>query len=66
MGCEYAEKERKCLKLSECVLRGMIYKLGESWTTSKVTRKSEISNWLVGVYFKVLGFSEKMECDVYG
>ena len=31
-----------------------------------MTRKSEISNWLVGVYFKVLGFSEKMECDVYG
>jgi len=30
MGHEYAEKERKCLKLSECGLRGMIYELGES------------------------------------
>ena len=65
MGCEYGEKERECLKLSECGLRGMIYELGESWTTSKVTRKLEISDWLVGVYFKVLGFSEKMEYDVY-
>ena len=25
MGCEYAKKERECLKLSECGLRGMIY-----------------------------------------
>ena len=30
MGCEYAEKERECLKLSECGLRGMIYELRES------------------------------------
>ena len=30
MGCEYAEKERECLKLSECGLRGLIYELGES------------------------------------
>ena len=30
MGCEYAEKERESLKLSECGLRGMIYELGES------------------------------------
>ena len=30
MGCEYGEKERECLKLSECRLRGMIYELGES------------------------------------
>ena len=66
MGCEYGEKERECLKLSECRLRGMIYELGESWTISKVTRKSKISDWLVGVYFKVLRFSEKMEYDVYG
>ena len=29
MGCEYAEKERECLKLSECGLRVMIYELGE-------------------------------------
>ena len=27
MGCEYAEKERECLRLSECGLRGMIYEL---------------------------------------
>ena len=30
-----------------------------------MTRITEISEG-VGVYFKVLGFSEKMECDVYG
>ena len=30
MGCEYAEKERECLRLSECGLRGMIYELGGS------------------------------------
>ena len=30
MGCEYAEIERECLKLSECGLRGMIYERGES------------------------------------
>ena len=30
MGCEYAEKERECLKLSGCGLRGMIYELRES------------------------------------
>ena len=30
MDCEYAEKERECLKLSECGLRGMIYELRES------------------------------------
>ena len=30
MGCEYGEKEREYLKLSECGLRGMIYELGES------------------------------------
>ena len=30
MGCKYVEKERECLKLSECGLRGMIYELGES------------------------------------
>ena len=30
MGREYAEKERECLKLSECGLRGMIYELRES------------------------------------
>ena len=30
MGCEYAEKERECLRLSECGLRGMIYEFGES------------------------------------
>ena len=30
MGCEYAEKERECLKLSECGLRGIIDELGES------------------------------------
>ena len=30
MGCEYAEKERECLKLSECGLKEMIYELGES------------------------------------
>ena len=29
MGLEYAEKERECLRLSECELRGMIYELGE-------------------------------------
>ena len=65
MGREYVEKERECLRLSECGLRGMIYEFVESWTTSKVTRKSEISEDF-GVYFKVLGFSEKMECDIYG
>ena len=27
MGCEYAEKERECLRLSECGLREMIYEL---------------------------------------
>ena len=64
MSCEYAEKEMECLRLSECGLRGMIYEFRESWTTSKVTIKSEISKGF-GVYFKVLGFSEKMECDVY-
>ena len=64
MGCEYAEKERECLRLSECGLRGMIYELGESKTTSKMASKLEISEG-VGVYFKVLKFSEKMECDVY-
>ena len=30
MGCEYAEKERECPRLSECGLRRMIYELGES------------------------------------
>ena len=30
MSCEYAEKERECLRLSECGLRGMIYELVES------------------------------------
>ena len=30
MGCEYAEKERECLKLSECGLRRMIYELRKS------------------------------------
>ena len=30
MGCEYAEKERECLKLSECGLKGMIYEFRES------------------------------------
>ena len=30
MGCEYAEKERECLKPSKCGLRGMICELGES------------------------------------
>ena len=30
MGCEYGEKEREYLKLSECGLKGMIYELGES------------------------------------
>ena len=30
MDREYAEKEKKCLRLSECGLRGMIYELGES------------------------------------
>ena len=30
MGCEYAEKERECLRLSECGLRGMNYELRES------------------------------------
>ena len=30
MDCEYAEKERECLRLSECGLRRMIYELGES------------------------------------
>ena len=28
MDCEYAKKERECLKLSECGLKGMIYELG--------------------------------------
>ena len=28
MGLEYAKKERECLKLSVCRLRGMIYELG--------------------------------------
>ena len=30
MSCEYAEKERECLRLSECGLRGMIYEFRES------------------------------------
>ena len=30
MGCEFAEKERECLRLSECGLGGMIYELRES------------------------------------
>ena len=30
MGCEYAEKGRECLRLSEWQLRGMIYELRES------------------------------------
>ena len=30
MDCEYVEKEKECLRLSECGLRGMIYELGES------------------------------------
>ena len=30
MGCEYAEKERECLRLSKYGLRGMIYELRES------------------------------------
>ena len=30
MGYEYAEKERECLKLSECGLRRMIYELRKS------------------------------------
>ena len=30
MSCEYAEKERECLKVSECGLRRMIYEHGES------------------------------------
>ena len=30
MGYEYAKKERECLRLSECGLRGVIYELGES------------------------------------
>ena len=30
MGCEYAEKVRECLRLSECELRGMSCELGES------------------------------------
>ena len=29
-GCEYVEKERECLRLNECGLRGMIYEFGES------------------------------------
>ena len=29
MGLEYAKKEKECLRLSECGLRGMIYELGE-------------------------------------
>ena len=28
MGLEYAEKEKECLRLSECGLRGIIYELG--------------------------------------
>ena len=30
MDGEYVEKEKECLRLSECGLRGMIYELGES------------------------------------
>ena len=30
MGCEYEKKERDCLNLSGCGLRGIIYELGES------------------------------------
>ena len=30
MDCEYVEKEKECLRLSKCGLRGMIYELGES------------------------------------
>ena len=30
MDCEYAEKEKKCPRLSECRLREMIYELGKS------------------------------------
>ena len=30
MSCEYVEKERECLRLSECGLWGIIYELGES------------------------------------
>ena len=30
MGCEYAEKERECLRLSKCGLRGMSCELRES------------------------------------
>ena len=30
MDCEYVEKEKECLRLRECGLRGMIYELGES------------------------------------
>ena len=30
MDCKYAEKEKECLRLSECGLRGMIYELRES------------------------------------
>ena len=41
--------KRECLRLSECRLRGMIYELGESQTTSKVTRIIEISEELVCV-----------------
>ena len=29
-GCEYVEKQRECLRLSKCGLRGMIYEFGES------------------------------------
>ena len=39
--------------------------LGKAKPQAKVARISEISE-RVGVYFKVLGFSDKMECDVYG
>ena len=30
MSCEYVEKERECLRLSECGLRGIIYEFRES------------------------------------
>ena len=51
MGCKYAEKERECLKLSECGLKGMIYELGLGELNHKQSDK-KIRNFKgVGVCF---------------
>ena len=43
MGCEYAEKVKESLRLSECGLRGMSCELRESYNTRKMASKLEVS-----------------------